>query len=234
MQKYEKLWQYIAAQNAVKIILSFDEIGNIAGVPIDHSFLQYKKELKNYGWQVEKISMKNQTVQFCRVGAEVTVRRLSEAELPVALELCWAVFCQFEAPEYTQEGVKEFQSALQDGERNRQMDFYGAFDKTKLVGALAVRAPQHIGYFFVKPEYHRRGIGRKLFETMQGNYETPIFTVNSSPYAVEFYRRLGFVPTDGEQVTNGIRYTPMRYEAEEKERQFVLRQAKKQQKHRGH
>ncbi|MGN0520195.1 MAG: GNAT family N-acetyltransferase [Candidatus Fimenecus sp.] len=214
MQKYEILWQYIAAQTAVQIRLSFDTIEKIAGVPIDHSFLQYKKELKQYGWQVEKISIKNQTVQFCRIGAVVTVRRLLQSELPAALELCWTVFCQFEAPEYTQEGIREFQAALQDGERNRQMEFYGAFDENTLVGVLAVRAPQHIGYFFVKPEYHRRGIGRKLFETMRETYEIPIFTVNSSPYAVEFYRRLGFAPTDGEQVTNGIRYTPMRYEAE--------------------
>ena len=36
-------------------------------------------------------------------------------------------------------------------------------------------------------------------------------TVNSSPYAVEIYRRLGFTATDAERVTDGIRFTPMTY-----------------------
>ncbi len=34
-------------------------------------------------------------------------------------------------------------------------------------------------------------------------------TVNSYPYAVSVYHRLGFKDTDKEQVTNGLRYTPM-------------------------
>ena len=44
---------------------------------------------------------------------------------------------------------------------------------------------------------------------MRRNYEKQVFTVHSSPYAVEVYRHLGFVPTDSEQVTHGLRYTPM-------------------------
>lgn len=35
----------IAEQTDNSIGLSFDEIGQIAGVPLDHSFLNYKKEL---------------------------------------------------------------------------------------------------------------------------------------------------------------------------------------------
>ncbi len=44
----------------------FVEIEEIAGVPIEHSFLRYKKEPEDYGWQVGKISMKGQTVRFRR------------------------------------------------------------------------------------------------------------------------------------------------------------------------
>lgn len=140
------------------------------------------------------------------------VRRLSPEEIPAALELCWQVFLQFEAPEYPPEGVAAFRASLDDRERTRQLKFYGAFDGEKLVGVLAMRLPQHIGGFFVAAAYHRRGIGRHLFEAMRRDYQTQIFTVNSSPYAVEVYRRLGFVPTDTEQLTDGLRYTPMRFE----------------------
>ena len=34
-------------------------------------------------------------------------------------------------------------------------------------------------------------------------------TVQSSPYAVNFYRKLGFVPTGEEEDYSGIRVTPM-------------------------
>ena len=140
------------------------------------------------------------------------VRRLSPEEIPAALELCWQVFLQFEAPEYPPEGVAAFRASLDDRERTRQLKFYGAFDGEKLVGVLAMRLPQHIGGFFVAAAYHRRGIGRHLFEAMRRDYGTQVFTVNSSPCAVEVYRRLGFVPTDTEQLTDGLRYTPMRFE----------------------
>ncbi|WP_168733762.1 GNAT family N-acetyltransferase [Metabacillus sediminilitoris] len=36
-------------------------------------------------------------------------------------------------------------------------------------------------------------------------------TVNSSPYALGIYHRLGFVESDKEQTINGIRFTPMSY-----------------------
>jgi len=47
--------------------LTFEEIKSILGVAIDHSFLKYKKELIKYGYQVEKISMKEKTVAFKKV-----------------------------------------------------------------------------------------------------------------------------------------------------------------------
>jgi predicted GNAT family N-acyltransferase len=37
-------------------------------------------------------------------------------------------------------------------------------------------------------------------------------TVNSSPYAVEFYHKMGFVNLSDEIEKDGIRFTPMRME----------------------
>lgn len=47
--------------------LTFEEIQDIVGIPLDHSFLNYKKELTEYGYQVGKISMKEKTVIFNKV-----------------------------------------------------------------------------------------------------------------------------------------------------------------------
>ena len=145
------------------------------------------------------------------------VRRLTREEIPMALELCWRVFMEFEAPEYSQEGIDHFRTSLEDQERIRKLTFYGAFDGDKLVGTLCMRAPQHNGGFFVDAAYHRRGIGRRLFEAMRRDYAHQVFTVNSSPYAVEVYRHLGFVPTGGEQTVDGLRFTPMQFSAQTEE-----------------
>jgi hypothetical protein len=67
MSKYNALWKYIKKQGGQSIQLSFDEINTIAGIPIDHSFLNYKKELLEYGYKVEKISLKEKWVVFQKV-----------------------------------------------------------------------------------------------------------------------------------------------------------------------
>lgn len=67
MSKYDKLWFYIQSRDETTFSLTFDEIGTIAGVPLDHSFLSFKKELTTYGYQVSRISMKNQTVTFSKL-----------------------------------------------------------------------------------------------------------------------------------------------------------------------
>ncbi len=67
MSKYDALWDHVQKNEKGSFRLSFEEIEKIAGVPIDHSFLKYKKELTEYGWQVGKISMKEQTVLFHKI-----------------------------------------------------------------------------------------------------------------------------------------------------------------------
>ena len=66
MSKYQPLWEHIQTIDADKLRLSYGEIESILDFPIDHSFLTYKKELPAYGWNVKKISMKEQTVHFER------------------------------------------------------------------------------------------------------------------------------------------------------------------------
>jgi len=64
MSKYNALWEYVQKSGKESFQLTFEEIQEIVGIPIDHSFLKYKKELTDYGYQVGKISMKEQTVLF--------------------------------------------------------------------------------------------------------------------------------------------------------------------------
>lgn len=64
MSKYDALWEAVGQSGSPSLTLTFAEMAQLAGIPIDHAFLRYKKELTAYGYQVEKISMKEQTVLF--------------------------------------------------------------------------------------------------------------------------------------------------------------------------
>ena len=67
MSKYDKLWKHIAENGEDSFKLTYGQIQEIAGVPIDHSFLKYKKELPEYGYKVVRISMKEKNVTFERI-----------------------------------------------------------------------------------------------------------------------------------------------------------------------
>lgn len=62
MSKYEPLWRYIKDNNKDNYVLTYEDIKNILGFEIDHSFLTYKKELNEYGYVVKKISLKEKTI----------------------------------------------------------------------------------------------------------------------------------------------------------------------------
>ena len=66
MSKYDALWKYVSETGKNHFMLTYVEIENIAGTPIDHSFLTHKKELLEYGYKVGKISMKEQNVEFIK------------------------------------------------------------------------------------------------------------------------------------------------------------------------
>ena len=67
MSKYEPLWNYIKENKQESYKLTYEEIKDILGFEIDHSFLAYKKELKEYGYEVGKISMKEKNIIFNKV-----------------------------------------------------------------------------------------------------------------------------------------------------------------------
>ena len=93
-----------------------------------------------------------------------------------------------------------------------EIAMFGAFDGEKLAGVIATRNQgTHITLFFVDKTYHRQGIGKHLFELVKADNSTGTITVNSSPYAVEIYKRLGFTPTGPEEISDGIRFTHMEY-----------------------
>jgi hypothetical protein len=64
MSKYDPLWQRLQANGSETLKLTFEEIKTILGFDIDHSFLIYKKEGAQFGYQAGKISMKEKYIIF--------------------------------------------------------------------------------------------------------------------------------------------------------------------------
>ncbi|MDO4732102.1 MAG: GNAT family N-acetyltransferase [Bacillota bacterium] len=139
------------------------------------------------------------------------IRSLEAGELPAALALAWESFLAYEAPEYAPEGVATFRASLESREFCAALEFWAAFEAGEMLGMLATRSGrQHISLFFVAIPHMRRGVGRALFRFLLPLCPGPALTVNSSPYAVPFYARLGFQAEGPEQLRDGIRFTPMR------------------------
>ncbi len=151
---------------------------------------------------------------------DLKIIKLQKNHIKNALDLVWTVFQEFEAPDYSKQGIEEFRKFISynciiEKFEKKEIYFWGCMDNDDLAGIIATFGMNHICLLFVKKEYHRRGIARKLFQTIEeickNRHNMSTITVNSSPYALEAYRRLGFVDTGKEQTVNGIRFIPMSY-----------------------
>lgn len=149
---------------------------------------------------------------------KILIRSIKENEWEEAMNLAWDTFILYEAPEYSKEGITSFKNFVRDPILKTlfiegKYNVLAAINNNIIVGIIGVRNETHISLLFVDSEYHRKGIARRLvkemFERTYAKYGKREMTVNSSPYAVGFYHKMGFVDTDVEQTTDGIRYTPM-------------------------
>ena len=123
------------------------------------------------------------------------------------MKLAWDTFVRFDAPDYSPEGIQNFRNFISD-EMLRKMFVAGhyqlfvATDEGRYVGMLSLREKKHISLLFVDERYHRHGIASALIKFVckyaltEEGVET--LTVNSSPYAVDFYHSRGFRDVSGE------------------------------------
>lgn len=128
-----------------------------------------------------------------------------------ALNLAWDVFQQYEACDYSNEGIQNFKNFITSNDAIENLIMYGAWIEQDLRGMIAMRLPTHISLFFVSSKHQHQGIGKALFQHCIQNLVSSNITVNSSPYAVLIYEKLGFIALQEEQLKDGIRFTPMKY-----------------------
>jgi predicted GNAT family N-acyltransferase len=86
----------------------------------------------------------------------------------------------------------------------------GAFSEERLAGVIVMPSPGLLGLLFVRPRWLRMGIGQALWESarahIQGRFpEVDTVELNATPYAVPFYKSVGFVPISSEFEREGQR-----------------------------
>ena len=146
--------------------------------------------------------------------------RWAEAEdWTPAMNMIWKTFMKFEGPEYTSEGIRNFLDFITDE------DLFHSFlqgkylmlvatDGAQIIGAASVRDGNHLSLLFVDERYHRQGVGKRLMsylcEILKKEAGREDITLKAAPYAVPFYRKIGFWATGPEEHYSGIIVTPMR------------------------
>ncbi|MCX6137479.1 MAG: GNAT family N-acetyltransferase [Ignavibacteriales bacterium] len=152
----------------------------------------------------------------------VSFRFMHEGEEFEVCALVKRVFDELVAPGFEAEGIEEFyRFANPEAMKSRAgagQVIILAEEGKKLVGMIEIRNGTHVALLFVE----RRGDGtaRQLLakavrECMQRRPALSTMTVNSSPYAEEIYRKLGFRPSGVRQTVNGIVHLPMELDVRE-------------------
>ncbi len=149
----------------------------------------------------------------------IRIKDMREGEEKSISDMVSSVFNEFVAPGYSEQGVNEFMRYIKPGliiDRLRKGETFllVARDEERVVGVIETRDSSHISLMFVEKEYHNKAISRELFRLarercLKNKPGIENITVNSSPYAVPVYEKLGFEATAEEQVKNGIRFVPM-------------------------
>lgn len=134
------------------------------------------------------------------------------------VDMVWKTFMEFEAPDYSEEGILNFKNFLTDGVIYRMFldgnyPMLVAVTDGRIVGVISVRNRNRISLLFVDAAYHKHGIGSALVARMNQYLKEEkkelYVKVMAAPYAVDFYRTIGFRDYAPEEQFAGIRVTTM-------------------------
>ena len=151
------------------------------------------------------------------------IRFMHPGEETSVIQLVQKTFDQCVAPGFTEEGISQFYKYASTealSQRSKEESFtIIAKEKNQIVGIIEIKDQNHVSMFFVSTELQGKGVGKKLFHEAithikKQNPQVKELTVNSSPNAVEAYRKLGFIPRSEEQCADGIRFVPMKLSLE--------------------
>ena len=152
------------------------------------------------------------------VNMSYEIRWARESEWVPAMNMIWRTFLEYDGKDYTQEGIKNFFNFITDN------DLYTAFlrgeyqvmvalAQGKIIGVGSLRNKNQLSLLFVDGAYHRMGVGSailiRLCDYLEHEMGERYMSLKAAPYAVDFYRKLGFRIVRPEEEHSGIRVTSM-------------------------
>lgn len=149
-----------------------------------------------------------------QVNDVILLRPAVDADFPALAQLLHRLACAFITPAMATEVAATFLRENDEAALRACRDLRHVFTVAEIAGDLAgyiaIRPPTHLFHLFVDARWHRRGVGRALWEAALVTAGTSAyFTVNSSPYAVPAYEALGFRCDGPLQTRNGVQFQPM-------------------------
>ena len=143
----------------------------------------------------------------------MTIKPLGRSHVALASELIEAVSKQYSKDDFTVEGFDLFRSKVLHAGMKKNLEegyrYWGAFESAQLVGLIAMKPPAHLYNLFVSGDHHRRGIARALWNHVIHALDPQCVTVYSSSYAIELYRKFGFVQSGEKLEDQGVICYPM-------------------------
>ncbi|MBP5282410.1 MAG: GNAT family N-acetyltransferase [Lachnospiraceae bacterium] len=146
------------------------------------------------------------------------VRWAKREEWADAVDLVWRTFQRFNRPDCTAGGAESFRrfvmsKDLRDAFLEGSYQMMVAHDGERVIGVGSLRGQHHLSLLYVDEAYHHQGVGRALIEALcdylQAEMGEHCMTLTASPYAKEFYKKLGFVETEAGYSLPGLPVTFM-------------------------
>jgi len=145
-------------------------------------------------------------------------REATIADAPAISGLILPLAETYIAHEFPPEGAANLLASMEPGAIEGYMmsgfKYHVAEEDGAVVGVVGVRDNSHVYHLFVADEFRGLGIARQLWCVARdgcreaGNAGE--FTVNSSRFAVEMYRKFGFTETGPPETKNGVTSIPMK------------------------
>ncbi len=146
-------------------------------------------------------------------------KKISEKDVNQVYNLLLETFNEFIYSDFLEEGRNRFYEYIDkltilSHIKDKKYFHYVAKINNKVVGYIEISNNNHVCILFVNKEYYKQGIGRELFlkalkQIKKQDSEIKEIDVHATLYGINFYKKLGFIPTNVEQIKDGCRYVPM-------------------------
>ena len=112
-----------------------------------------------------------------------------------------------------EKGREKFSSSvIQELVDDPKIHYLVYLENNQIIGVISCRELSHIVHFFVDKQYHGKGIGKQLWnhiEYLVESNKTRVITVNSSSYAENIYKKMGFETISDVIEQDGLRFIKM-------------------------